>query len=102
MRDARAERGGDDHRQDDSGEGEHQIGDAHDHLIGVAPEETSDTAEERARARAPAHGGDADGEREPRAVEDAAEDVAAERVRAEPVLALGPVSRVLKSCFSGR
>ena len=81
-----AERGDDAHRQHEQRERHDGVGDAADDAVGPAAEEAGG----RRRASAPItndqrHRGDRDAEIEPGRDDDAAEDVAAELVGAEPV-----------------
>ena len=67
------------------GEGEHEVGDAHDDGVDDPAEEPGDGAQGRADDHRHRHQHDRQRERQAGAVQDAAEHVAAELVRAEQV-----------------
>ncbi len=69
-------------RQQDEGEGELNVAKAHDDIVDPAAEVARDKARRDADGAADRDGSDADEERDARAVKEAGEDVAAERVGA--------------------
>src|SRR5262249_38720311 len=68
---------------------DHDLDQAADQVVDPTAEVTRERAEHDADRHIEGHRDDADGERDPRAVEHAREYVAALRVRAEPVLRVG-------------
>src|SRR5512143_2120687 len=73
-------------REQDPGEREQHVADAHDDPVGPALVEAGDQSEHGADERPVGDRDEAGGERDPRTHQDPAEDVAAERIDAEEVL----------------
>ena len=71
-------------REQDAGEREQHVAQPHDHAVGPAFVVAGGKPEQRADDRADRDRDEARGKRDPRAHQDPAEDVAAERVDAEP------------------
>src|SRR5215831_7708329 len=78
-----ADDGVDGQREEDEGKRELHVGDAHEDGPRPAPEEAGEESEETARDRGDEHGAHADEQRDPRAVEHARAEVAAELIGAE-------------------
>ena len=76
-------------REKDAGEGEQHVADAHDDALRPSFVVSGDEAQHRADDGADGNRDEAGGQRNPRAHHDAAEDVASERIDAEPVLQRG-------------
>ena len=92
--DAGTERGDEGQRQDQLREGEEDVGDAHQDRIDPASGVAGDRADDQADRGRDDGDQDDDVERQPRAVDDAGEDVAPQVVGAEPdASALGGSSR---------
>ena len=91
--DAGPERRHDGDGQKDGGDGQHHVHDAHDDGVPLAALVAGDGAQDDAHGERDGHGGQAHGQRDLRAHEHAAEDVAALDVGAEPVLRRGPQQR---------
>ena len=87
---ARPQREDDAHREQDVRDGEEHVHHAHDEGIGAAPVEAGEEAEGDADQAGERHRREADAERDPAAVEDAAQDVAPEVIGAERMLAQTP------------
>ncbi len=86
VRHAAAEDRDDADREQDAGEREQHVADPHDDPVPPAFLVAGDESEQRADDCADGHRQESRRERDPRAHQDAAEDVAAERIDAEPVL----------------
>src|SRR5215467_7701932 len=80
---AGAEHGKQGHAQQEDGKGELHVARPHEQVVEPAPVEAAEHAQEDAGRARDDHGHEADDEGHPRAVEEAAEDVASEGVRAE-------------------
>ena len=83
-----ANAGGQEDGQDEGREREQDVHDPHEHVVDPAADVAGDGADERADDDRDADGDDADLERDPRAVDDAAEDVAPVLVEAHDELRL--------------
>ena len=101
LRDARPEHRRHDHREDDRREREDEVGGAHDRSVHEPAEVAGDRPERAADRRGERDEQERQRERHARAVEDAAEDVAAELVGAEEVLPGRGLSAARTSCASG-
>ena len=77
------------------------IGDALEHQVDPAGQITRCETDDHADRRAQRGRADADGERNARAVDDPAPDIAAERIRAHPVQGIGDARRCAESTLSG-
>ena len=75
------------HGEQDVGDGQEHVHDPHDEGVGPAAEEAGEEAERHTDERGQRHRGEADPERDAATVEDAAQDVAAEMIGAERMLA---------------
>src|SRR5436309_47513 len=82
---AQTDDGVDRHRQQDERKRELDVRDAHEHRRRPALDESGDEAEQAAEDRGEDHRAHADEERQPRAVQDAREEIAAELIGAEEV-----------------
>ncbi len=87
--DARAEHGHEGQGQHEAREGQENIGDAHQDAVGPAAEIARDGADQEPDRADRDHDQQHNDERDARAMHDAREDVAAQRIRSEPVLRRG-------------
>ena len=89
VQEARAEDGHEDDREQEVGEGEEEVGGAHDEALEQAAVEAGEEAEHHAHRHAGGDRHDADREGEPDAEQEPAEEAAADPVGAERILAAG-------------
>ena len=86
LRHSLAEEGDDGDREQETGNGQHDVDAAHDHRVGLAAEVARDRADSCAEGNADDHRQRRDPEGETRPEDDPGEHVLALHVRAEPVL----------------